>query len=1068
MGPVFKGKEGAMGLSSLARSVVLVIAALLFTALPSAQKNGAQEIGALEKLEGAPIVQGRPLNPSGELVMDRSSGRPAVASMPVRFVRSPDAGGPGGGGRYLISVNSGFGVQFSVDTNRAQQSLSVIDLVGPLPVVVQNVYFPSPQSAQVGAVFDPVSSDDGTYTLYISGGFENRIWIFRLDPDADPPLSPVSPGPDTRVEADFIALASLTVSAATEGFNGARAPVYPLGLALSPDGNILFTANNLGDSLGLVRDVRRLRVLQGIDLRRSAQERPFPYDVVVVGAVGLGSLKAYVSCWGTATIAVVDLYRATPTVRHIEVLRHPTQMVLSADSSRLYVVNSNADTVSVIDTGTDREVERIGVGLAEDRGLVGASPEGLALSADGRRLYVANSHSHSLAVVALSATARNVTEDADSDSDSDDDGSSRIEGFVPTGIYPTAVAVVDGMLYVGNGKGTGFENSSLVVSGSGRVPNAPNDAFPAASASPSGASPSGGNPSGQGGQYVSSLMAGNISRLEEPFGATLAEYTRAAMEVNGLVSDPPAALFETASPIRHVIYVIKENRTYDQVFGDLSAAGNGEAADGDPSLAIFGAGGAAQRPGGPPQDISPNHRALALRFGLLDRFFVNAEASPDGHNWSTAAFSSDYIDKAYRWSYSRRGRSYDYGGFNRRPAISLTPPVTGAEIAGFMKRYLPYLQAGRDIAEPESLYLWDAAARAGLSYRNYGEFIGTVTEAEVEAFNSGVPKTYPDVTPNVAAMATKKSLEGHFSHFFRNFDMETPDSMTPDSYLAAVSSGDVSRALVSPSNPVTELVGTSRIGVWLQEFDNYVEARQTGAGEELPNLSIVQLPSDHTAGLSPGMPTPQFYMAENDYAVGLLVEAVSNSPYWIDTAIFVLEDDAQNGPDHVDAHRSPALVISAYNRPGELIHEFHTTVSLIRTIELLLGIEPMNILDATANPIDIFQAKPDLTPYSATLPKVAPDNLWNPGRDTSPRTAYWIDRTLEQNLEHLDMADPGVLNQVIWFSVRGEGERMPQVARLPAFEALRYGIDRQAEQETDPILEMRMMLANRVIGIRDP
>jgi len=176
-------------LSSLARRVLLVLVALLLAGLPL-----AEEVGAQENPEGAPIVQGRPLNPSGELVMDRSSGQPAVASMPVRFVRSPDAGGPGGGGRYLISVNSGFGVQFSADTNRAQQSLSVIDLVGALPVVVQNVYFPSPQSAQVGAVFDPVSSDDGTYTLYISGGFENRIWIFRLDPDADPPLSPVSPG----------------------------------------------------------------------------------------------------------------------------------------------------------------------------------------------------------------------------------------------------------------------------------------------------------------------------------------------------------------------------------------------------------------------------------------------------------------------------------------------------------------------------------------------------------------------------------------------------------------------------------------------------------------------------------------------------------------------------------------------------------------------------------------------------------------------------------------------------------------------------------------------------------
>jgi len=226
--------------------------------------------------------------------------------------------------------------------------------------------------------------------------------------------------------------------------------------------------------------------------------------------------------------------------------------------------------------------------------------------------------------------------------------------------------------------------------------------------------------------------------------------------------------------------------------------------------------------------------------------------------------------------------------------------------------------------------------------------------------------------------------------------------------------------------------------------------RAAGTADRLPNLSIVRMPNDHTDGLSARKPTPQFYVADNDYAIGLIVEAVSNSPYWKDTAIVLTEDDAQDGPDHVDAHRSVALVISAYNRPGALIHEFHNTVSLIRTIEILLGIPPMNQLDATATPINIFRNEPDLRPYKAVLPEVALDNMLNaPARDAA--TAYWMRMTDEQDLDHADMADAGVLNQIIWFSVRPE-RPMPGVSRLPAFDAMRLGI---VEEEDLKVAENR-------------
>src|SRR5262249_9653903 len=269
-------------------------------------------------------------------------------------------------------------------------------------------------------------------------------------------------------------------------------------------------------------------------------------------------------------------------------------------------------------------------------------------------------------------------------------------------------------------------------------------------------------------------------------------------------------------------------------------------------------------------------------------------------------------------------------GFNRLPDYepkrgvpSLFGPVVEAdEVASFMKRFIPYLHGGRDVAEPETLYLWDAAARAGLTYRNYGEFVPTLSEADVAAIRNNRTKPYPDITPTVSAFPTKKSLEGHFSSSYRNFDLDTPDSMTLESYTAARQSAMHTNPLISNDNAEPRFRGMSRLGSWLTEFRSCVADREAGKGDRLPNLSIVRLSNDHTDGLKARRPTPQFYVADNDYALGLLVENVSQSPYWKDTAIFVVEDDAQDGPDHVDAHRSVALVISAYNRPGALIHDF--------------------------------------------------------------------------------------------------------------------------------------------------
>jgi hypothetical protein len=660
----------------------------------------------------------------------------------------------------------------------------------------------------------------------------------------------------------------------------------------------------------------------------------------------------------------------------------------------------------------------------------------LALSEDGKTLYVANAHSNAVAFVALSEKSQGAKS-----ARNEERAKSKIQGFIPTGQYPSALAVADGNLFIGNGKGTGFEPSSMRVSDSGRTPNPPNAAFPPNK-----------EKNRQGGQYSGSIVSGNISIVPLPDEPALARYTQQTMQNDGLMDFAPPKLFADKSPIKHVVYIIKENRTYDQVFGDVKTSGDGHVADGDANLAIFGSGTAAQRPDGTRQVVAPNHRALAQRFGLFDRFFVNSEASPDGHNWATAAFSTDYVDKSFRWNYSDRGRTYDFEGYNRLPDYE--PPselqlekFNGdalAALTDLLEKHLPYRQGFADVAEPKTLYLWDAAAREGLTHRNYGEFVVVISAKDVEAAGQKKHKAYPDISKAVRAIPGKLSIENQHSLTFRAFDVAAPDSMTVDCYKAALSASESADAAVTRENPNALCSGNSRLGEWLAEFREFAAQREAGKPDAMPALSVVKFPNDHTTGIKKGFPTPQFMVADNDYAVGRLVEAISSSVYWKDTAIFIVEDDAQAGPDHVDSHRSPALVISAYNKPGALIHKFHSTVSMIRTMEMLLGIAPMNQLDASAIPMNIFQETPDLTPYKAVLPTIALDNLLTE-KPKDKATAEWMKKTLRQDFAHADMADPKTLNDIIWFACRGNGSNAPQTAQLPAYQALRLGISETVE-----------------------
>jgi YVTN family beta-propeller protein len=992
-----------------------------------------------------PASEGRPITPAGTLVIDVATHLPAVGAMPMTMLRSPDTLGRAGKGRYLLVVNSGYGVQFSEDTNRAQQSIAVLDLnAAPEPSVIQNVYFPTPQSANVGLAFSPTAGADGTFEMYVSGGFENKVWIFRFDPKASQPVQPESPGPNSRVEAP-----SFEISKAGEvspaDYNRGRAPLYPTGLAVTSDGATLVTANNLGDSVTIVRGLRDSRRMERVDLHHPGKpaENIYPYGVALLGSGK--NARAYVSCWNDSSVTVIPLSGKSAVLKYVAVDRHPTAMMPNAAGTRLYVANSNADSVSVIDTASDQEIERIDVRLAENA-LPGASPEGLAVSEDEKTLYVANAHSNAVAVVALSEKARGEKTVGKMSEVS----KSKILGFIPTGQYPSAIAVADGKLFIGNGKGTGFEPSSMRVNNRGRTPNPPNAAFPPNK-----------EKNRQGGQYSGSIVSGNISVVPLPDGPALVHYTQQTMQNDGLMDFAPPKLFAGASPIKHVIYIIKENRTYDQVFGDVKSSGDGNAADGQPGFAIFGNDAAAQRPDGTRQVVTPNHHALAQRFGLFDRFFVNSEASPDGHNWSTAAFSTDYVDKAFRWNYSDRGRTYDFEGYNRLPDYE--PPgdlqvdkFDGdvlAALTDLLEKHLPYHQGFLDVGEPKSLYLWDAAARAGLTYRNYGEFVTVISTKDVESAGQKHKKSYPDVSNAVRAIPNKESLQKHHSASFRSFDVTAPDSMTVDCYKAALDPSAASDPAVTRDNSNEKCRGNSRLGEWLAESRTFAAEREAGRADSMPALTVMRFPNDHTTGMKNGFPTPQFMVADNDYAVGRLVEAVSSSVYWKDTAIFIVEDDAQAGPDHVDSHRSVALVISAYNKPGALIHKFHSTVSMIRTIEMLLGITPMNQLDASAVPMDIFQETPDLTPYKAILPAIAADNLMT-HKPKDKATAEWMKKSNRQNFAHADMADPKVLNAVIWFACTGSGSNIPRTAQLPAYEAMRLGIanlddDQSTSEKTD-------------------
>ena len=671
-----------------------------------------------------------------------------------------------------------------------------------------------------------------------------------------------SDGPGSAIHAFRISGRTLTETQHIKlTDNKGNENAWPGGIAVSHDGTRLFVAGDLDDLLYEVDPVSR-RTIATVPVGH------LPYAVALNGA----GTRAFVSNWGDRTVSVVDT-RTDQVVRTVSVGTHPCSIVASPTRNEVYVANGDSDSVSVLDATSGSLLRTIDL-RPYPNAPVGASPDGLAVSPDGSTLYVTNAGDDDVAVVRLGTGG---TPD-------------RVAGLIPTGWYPSGVAVdaSNATLFATNMKGLG--------AGPHLDPTT----------------------------YWPAFMGGTLSRIPVPNASQLATYTAqvAANDRFGAAPSVPAgnpipSRPGDPTPITHVIYVMKENRTYDQILGDLGR-GNG-----DPSLAIFGDG------------ITPNQHELARRFVTFDNFYADAEVSADGWSWTTGGYANGYIQRNWPVDYNGYGRPYDFGGFGEGTTAGLP---------------------GED---PGRGFLWDEVARAGIPYRNFGFFVDN-------------PVDLQDSIPG---------LLGHTDLHYPGWDLSTPDQI--------------------------------RIDRWLDVFGRY---QQRGS---MPTVQFVYLPSDHTAGTTPRARRPDAMVADNDLALGRLVEAVSHSSFWSSTAIFAVEDDAQDGPDHVDAHRSTAYVISPYTQTGSVDSTFYSSVSVLRTMELILGLPPLSQFDAAANPMSAaFVSTPNLRPFTAVAPTVSL-NAKNTADSAMAGASLRID------FSDADRIPMRLMNEILWKAMRGPHSRMP-------------------------------------------
>jgi YVTN family beta-propeller protein len=621
---------------------------------------------------------------------------------------------------------------------------------------------------------------------------------------------------------------------------------YPAGLAVSRSGNYLYVAENVGDSLAVV-DTATAKIVQ----RFPTGHYPYAVEAAANG-------KVYVSAWAADTVAEFQTKPdglLTP-VGKWKVGPRPSALLSNRAGSRLFAALAGTDQIAVIDTARGKVLRYIS-DAAPAGPEEGSTPNALALSQDESQLFVAEGDNNAVAVFDVSEKGP---------------ASSVLKGRIPTDWYPTAVLDAGGQLLVLNGKGHGSHGN------------------------PDGPIPGEGIKRPLG--YDLGQLNGTLrSSPDKVSSGTLAEYSRRVAEANNWQAPRAQKQYP---PFKHVVYIIKENRTYDQVLGDLKEG------DGDPALVFFG------------QAISPNHHALALRFGLFDRFFTNAEVSSQGHIWSTAAYVTDFGEKTIPSAYAGKREGVD----------------------------------GEEIDEPMNGFLWTLAKKKGISFRDYGEMVK-------------VPEGWP---------VTQREVVSSVSPTYPAFDLKTPDQ--------------------------------ARADAWIAELEKFVREG------EMPRLEVMHLPSDHTAGGRAGFRTPRAFMADNDLALGRIVEALSKSPFWKDTVIFVLEDDSQAGPDHIDSHRSCFFAVSAYNRPGT-IHRFANTTDVVAAIEDILGLGRLSQFDYFSRSLaDIFADTPDLSPWTAIVPQ-ADMNETNPAKTAAAQASEGLDFSVP------DRVDDATFNQILWSMMKG-------------------------------------------------
>ena len=897
--------------------------------------------------------------PTTKQLIGQLPGHPErLNSLPMSMTVSPD-------GRYVVTVNAGYGTAES----NYEQSLAVLDtLTGKLVdfpdartlarVARQTLYSGLAFSrdgahlyASMGSLTDPTG--DGKSKT----GSGIVVYTFnagKISPDRflPLPLQQLAPGRFTRLIGQ------------TEGDKGVPFPaaIAVLGPAAKEQ---LLIAGNLSDD-ALLLDASTGAILHRFDLSES-DAVPGTYPVSV--AVSKDSTRAYVALWNSSEVVELDLTHST-IARKLPLLKpsdpvkpgsHPCALELSPDGRTLYVALANRDAVAAVNLASGQFALK---GYFDTRlphqTYFGAEPEALAISADGARLYAANAITDSIAVI----DTRKLTPQAARQ------GMVEPLGFIPTEWMPMSMAFLahpaGGKLYVATAKGKG--------TGPNNMPQAETAATGKAHYRSSYT-------------YIATMLHGSLATLDAASTEKdLPQLTRQVIESNRMKAAQEKLPFAASAhnPIKHVIYIIKENRTYDQILGDLAQNGK-PVGNGDPRLTMYG------------ESITPNQHQLALQFGVLDNFFDSGEVSGDGHVWSTAAIATDYTEKTWQQSYRGSQRTYDY---------------EGAVAEGY-----PLLQKIADVNEPSSGYLWGNLAAHHKTYYHFGEYISTTfcNEARVadpqmgpllkghdcarKAIEPGQPlpaewgggtNKWPWAIPLIAAnVATKPELVGHFAPESPDFELRVPDQV--------------------------------RVEIFLRHLQGWLDDLKNGR-DTMPNFVLLRLPNDHTEGTTPGGPTPSSSIADNDLAVGRAVDAISHSPLWDSTAFFILEDDAQSGADHVDAHRSTALVISKYAPRGPfpgtpfIDSRFYSTVSIVRTMETLLGLPPMNANDAFSSLISsLFTGPGDQLPFNADYSNRDNGLIYTANKKDAPGAQ----ESRKMDFRHADRADTQKLNVILWKDAKG-------------------------------------------------